>query len=469
MAFYERLSGLDATFLYIEDRAAHMHVGAAAVFEGRAPPYADLVALVRAKLDRVPRYRQRLAFVPLDAGRPVWVDEAHLDLEYHVRHTALPPPGGEEQLKRLAARVFASPLDRGRPLWEMWLVEGLAGDRFALLCKTHHCMIDGVSGADLAATLLDADPAAAPPTPAPFSPRPAPGRAALVAASLVDGVTHPLALARGALDAAGPPLQRLRQVAAGLVPLAALSRLGRAPASSLNAPIGPHRRFEMVSLDLAAVKAVRAALGGTVNDVLLAVVAGALRALLLARGEAPRGDLRAMVPVSVRGADGRGALGNQVSALFCPLPVGEPDSLSRLLRVARETRRLKESGQAAGTLAWTRLGDLAPAAVLAQVARFQSMHRYMNLVVTNIPGPREPLHLLGRRLAGWFPLVPLAQGQTIGIAIQSYAGRIGIGLVGDADRARDLPELARAIPEAMAELSALAAAGPGAASSAARA
>jgi WS/DGAT/MGAT family acyltransferase len=248
----------------------------------------------------------------------------------------------------------------------------------------------------------------------------------------------------------------LLELGAGLKPLLGLSRLGRAPPTSLNRPIGPHRRWEMVSLDLDAVKAVRAGLGGTVNDVLLAVVAGALRQLLEARDEPPPREVRALVPVSVRGADSAGTLGNRVTAVFCALPVGEPDPWKRLRKVASDMKALKDSGQAVGALAWTHLGEFAPPAILAQVARFQSTFRYMNLVVTNIPGPQEPIYLLGREMLEWFPLVPLAQGQTLGIAIQSYHGRIGIGLLGDSEAMRDLPVLAQAIPGALAELTALA-------------
>ena len=457
MTWSEQLSGLDAMFLYIEERTAHMHVGAVAVFEGRAPAYRDLVALIASKLDRAPRYRQRLSFVPFHLGRPVWIDDENLDLEYHVRHTALPPPGGAEQLKKLAARVFSQRLDRDRPLWEVWLVEGLGDDRFALLSKTHHCMLDGVSGADLATVLLGVDPAeTAPAAPAPWTPRPAPGAISRVASAVAGQVTHPLGLVRGAFQPSSPARRVLLELGGGLKPLLGLSRLGRAPASSLNRPIGPHRRWEMVSLDLEAVKAVRASLGGTVNDVLLAVVAGALRQLFEARDEPPPAEVRALIPVSLRGNDSKGLSGNRVTAILCALPVGEPDAWKRLRTVAGEMKALKESGQAVGALAWTHLGDFAPPALLAQVARFQSTFRYMNLVVTNIPGPQEPIYLLGRKMLDWFPLVPLAQGQTLGIAIQSYDGKIGIGLLGDAEALRDLPVLAKAIPEALAELTRLA-------------
>lgn len=461
MSWFERLSALDAMFLDIEDRAAHMHVGSVSVFEGRPPAYQDLVAHIASRLDRVPRYRQRLLFVPFHLGRPVWVDESELDLEYHVRHTALPPPGDEEALKRLAARLFAQRLDRDKPLWEMWLIEGLGADRFAVLMKTHHCMIDGVSGVDLASVLLDTEPSSAPPPPAPpWTPRPLPGRAELLAASVRDGLLQPIEVARGALQPSSEAHRMLLELAGGIGPLLGLSRMGPAPRSSLNRPIGPHRRWEMVTLDLAEVKRVRKALGGTVNDVILAVMAGALRSLLLSRGEEPGRELRVLVPVSVRRPEERGSLGNHVAAMFCPLPVGEPDPEERLRRVTSAMKHLKESRQAVGALALTHLSDFSPPTLAAQAARLQVMTRWFNVVVTNVPGPQIPLYLLGRKLAACYPAVPLPPEQTIGVALLSYNGAISVGLLGDADRARDLPLLARAIPEALAELSARAAEAP---------
>jgi diacylglycerol O-acyltransferase len=459
VTWYERLSGLDAMFLHLEDRSAHMHVGAVFVYEGRPPSYQELLASVASRLDRVPRYRQRLAFVPFAAARPVWVDAADLDLEYHVRHTALPPPGGDEPLRKLAGRLFAQRLDRGKPLWELWLIEGYGEGRFAVLSKTHHCMVDGVSGVDLATVLHDLEPTPAPRAAAPpWTPRPAPDRAALLASSLKDQVTRPLELAREALRPATAGRRMLLELVGGLKPLLGLSQMGLAPESSLNHPIGPHRRWEMTSLDLGAVKRVRAALGGTVNDVLLAAVAGALRTLLQGRGETPRGDLRVFVPVSVRAPGERGTYGNQVAAVFCPLPVGEPDPVARLRRVSAAMKGLKESRQAVGALALTHLGEFTPPTIAAQAARLGSSTRWFNLVVTNVPGPQVPMYLVGRKLVACYPVVPLARLQTIGIALLSYCGAIHVGLLGDADRARDLPMLARALRDAVDELSALAAA-----------
>jgi WS/DGAT/MGAT family acyltransferase len=346
-SWYERLSALDATFLHLEDRATHMHVGALVLGEGPPPAYRELLALIESRLHLVPRYRQRLMFPPLGAGRPVWVDETQFDLEYHVRHTALPAPGGMEQLKKLAGRLLSQQLDRDKPLWELWFVEGLATGQFALVSKTHHAMVDGISGVDIATVLLDVERRLdSPPAPQPWKPRAAPGAGQLFADGVKHQLTHPLAMARQALEPGSDARRLFTEVAAGIKPLYSLAQMGKAPESSLNVPVGPHRRFETVRLPLAQVKAVKTKHGGTVNDVVLAVMAGALRRLLLSRDEIP-GDLRAMVPVSVRPAEQRGALGNQVTAMFCPLPASDPDPLSRLGKVREAMKGLKESRQRA--------------------------------------------------------------------------------------------------------------------------
>jgi diacylglycerol O-acyltransferase len=456
--WYERLTTLDAMFLDLEDRTSHMHVGAVALFEGPPPPYRDFLALIEARLEDVPRYRQRIMTVPLKQGRPVWIDETQFDLEYHVRHTALPSPGGEEELKRLVGRLFSQALDRDKPLWEMWLVEGLGEDRFAVVSKTHHCMIDGVSGVDLAAVLMDPEPSSTPPpVPTPWKPRKAPEVTELLVSSVKEQISHPFRLAREALEPNSEAVKLLGSLFSGLRPLVNIVTMGMAPPSPLNVPIGPHRRFEMVELSLAEVKQVRAALGGTVNDVILAIVAGALRAWLSGRGEPPSADLRVMVPVSMRTKDARGTFGNQVSAIFCPLPVTEPNPLERLRKVREAMKGLKESGQAVSAHALSRLGDFAPPTILAQAARLQFATRVFNLVVTNVPGPQFPLYLLGKRMLRCHPLVPLARQQAVGIALLSYDGRIDVGLGGDADAARDLPALGAALTAALEELKACAA------------
>jgi len=450
--WYERLSTLDSLFLELEDRTSHMHVGAVAVFEGPPPPYADFLRLIEARLDQVPRYRQRVLALPAKAGRPVWVDETQFDLEYHVRRTALPAPGGEAELKKLVGRLLSQALDRDKPLWEMWLVEGLGEGKFAVVSKTHHCMLDGVSGVDLATVLMDGEPKAAPPdAPAPWTPRKAPPASELLIDSVKEQLAHPLRMAREALEPNSEAVKLLGQLFSGLRPLLDVVTMGRAPESPLNVPIGPHRRFEMLELSLAEVKEVRAALGGTVNDVILATVAGGLRSWLSARSE-PLTDLRVLVPVSMRTQDTRGTFGNQVSAVFCPLPVTEANPLERLSRIREAMKAVKENGSAIGAHALSRLGDFAPPQLIAQAARLQAVTRMFNLVVTNVPGPQFPLYLLGRRMLRCFPQVPLAAQQALGIALLSYDGRIGVGLLGDADAARDLPALAGALRASLQEL-----------------
>ncbi|MFO0592853.1 MAG: wax ester/triacylglycerol synthase family O-acyltransferase, partial [Polyangiaceae bacterium] len=436
------------------NRAAHMHVGAMVVFEGPPPAYKDLLALIASRIDAVPRYRQRLMFVPLAQGRPVWVDDAHFDLEYHVRHTALPAPGGEAELKRLTGRLLSQQLDRDKPLWELWFVEGLGDGQFAIISKTHHCMVDGISGVDIATVLMDADRDAKPPgAPKPWSPRPGPSQADLLFEAAKSQLTrNPFKFVKEALEPESEARRAATELLGGILPLMGLAQMGNAPPSSLNQLIGPHRRFETVTFDLARIKRVRAVLGGTVNDIILAVVAGALRTLLRSRGEHLGPDLRVMVPVSVRAPAARGSLGNQVTAVFCPLPVAEADPVRRLLRVSAEMKGLKESGQAVGALALTRIGEFTPPTLVAQAARLQSVTRFFNIVVTNVPGPQFPLYLLGRRLQGCYPVVPLAAQQTVGIALLSYDGIVGVGLVGDSDRARDLPILAEAMEGALSEL-----------------
>ena len=451
--WYERLSTLDSLFLDLEDRTAHMHVGAVAVFDGPPPPYRDLLALIEARLEHVPRYRQRVMPVPLKQGRPVWIDESQFDLEYHVRRTALPSPGGEPELKKLVGRLFSQALDREKPLWEMWLVEGLGDARFAIVSKTHHCMLDGISGVDLATVLMDPEPVhTPPPPPAPWAPRKAPKASDLLLDSVKEQLAHPVRMAKQALEPNSEAVKLLGQVFSGFKPLVDVVSMGRAPESALNVPIGPHRRFEMLELPLERVKAVRAKLRGTVNDILLATVAGALRSWLTARGKPPGADLRVLVPVSMRTRKDRGTYGNQVSAVFCPLPLTEPSPVERLRKVHDAMMVVKKSGSAVGAHTLSRLGEFAPPQLLAQAARLQAVSRMFNLVVTNVPGPQFPLYLLGKRMVHCFPQVPLAAQQALGIALLSYDGKIGVGLLGDADVARDLPDLAGAMSASLEEL-----------------
>jgi diacylglycerol O-acyltransferase len=449
----DRLSGLDASFLALENHGAHMHVGSVLVLDGPAPEYDELVAAIESRLHLVPRYRQRLAYPPLAQARPVWIDDPHFNARYHVRHTGLPAPAGRAELQDLAGRVFSQQLDRSKPLWEIWLVVGYEEDKFALVCKTHHALVDGISGVDIMAVLFDLEPDPPAPLemPPPWVPRPEPSGAALLADALADYATAPAGLARVAASAAAAPAAALRALG-GLAGMA-LAGLASAPPSPLNVRIGPHRRFEWVEAELAQFKAIKDALGGTVNDVVLTVVAGALRRMLLRRGRDPGGtELKAMVPVSVRSDDQRGTLGNRVSAMYAPLPVGIEDPAERFAAVHAAMGDLKASSQAVGAEALTQLAGFAAPTILDQAARLQSLQRLFNLTVTNVPGPQFPLYMLGRRLRGFYPMVPLTLRTALGIAIMSYDGRVDFGLLGDYDAMADLDLLAGDVRDAIAEL-----------------
>src|SRR6201986_966548 len=417
-----------------------MHVAGCMVFEGQAPTYAELVEQVSSRLHLVPRYRQRLAFVPFNQGRPVWVDDPHFNIAFHVRHTALPSPGDEAQLKRLAGRGFSQALERSRPLWEIWLVEGLSDDRFALLSKTHHALVDGVSGVDIFTVLFDTSPDPMPVAPPEHDwvPRPVPTGAQLLADALLERATVPAEIVRGVKATVRGPRRVAARVgrAAGGVGAMARAGLQTAPPSPFNVRIGPHRRFTWVRGDLQEYKAVKNALGGTVNDVVLAVVAGALGRYLRMHGEATDElVLRAMVPISSRADVERRALGNLVAAMWSPLRIGVTDPVERLLRISHDMDGIKESGQAVGAQVLTELSGFAPPTIMAQAARLQARQRLFNLVVTNIPGPQHPLYMLGRELEALYPMVPLAENTALGIAIMSYNGQLHFGFTADYDAA----------------------------------
>jgi diacylglycerol O-acyltransferase / wax synthase len=461
----DRLSGLDASFLAFEDAGAHMHVGSVMLFEGPAPAYVDVLAAIESRLHLVPRYRQKLAFPPLGAGRPVWVDDPHFNPRYHLRHTGLPAPAGVEELRTLAGRLFAQRLDRSKPLWELWLVDRVGDDHFAIVSKTHHALVDGISGVDIATVLFDLqpDPAPSAEAPRPWFPRPEPTAASLFADALAE-LSTPGGLIEGVRDAARHPEHTLGALG-GLLSLASVSGLpglGGAPRSPLNAPVGPHRRFAWVEGDLGQFKEIKTALGGTVNDAVLTVVTGALREHLIRRGnDVSEVELKAMVPVSVRAEAERGALGNRVTTMYAPLPVYAKDPADRFAIVHDAMAGLKESGQAVGAEVLTKLTGFAPPTVLAQAARLQSQQRLFNLTVTNVPGPQFPLYLLGRRLRALYPQVPLTRNTALGIAIMSYDGALDFGLLGDYDAMADLDLLAADLEAAIDELATAAGASAG--------
>jgi diacylglycerol O-acyltransferase len=455
----DRLSGLDVSFLHLEERGAHMHIGSCLLFKGAAPDYDNFVARLERRLHLVPRYRQKLAFVPMDQGRPVWVDDPFFKLGYHVLHAALPGEAGIGELKELTARILSQRLDRGKPLWELWLVEGVAGDHWALVSKAHHCLVDGVAGIDLTTVLFDspedgdggeADAQA----PEPWVPRPEPSAAALLADAALDRARAPMALVRGAAGAVARPSQAANRAGTVLAGLGSMALTGRtAPPSPYNTVVGPHRRFEWVEEDLGRFRAIGEALGGTVNDAVLTAVSGALREHLISRGrDVSALTLRAMVPVSVRPDSERSTPGNRVAAVYAPLPVHAEDPGRRFAIVHEAMAELKDSGQAAGADALTRLSDFASPTMLAQAARLQAHQRVFNVTVTNVPGPPAGLELLGRRLERIFPQVPLANNASLGVAAMSYDGTLNFGLLGDYDAMPDLDALAGFLHDAIEAL-----------------
>jgi len=452
----ERLTAVDASFLTNETSASHMHIGAILVFEGPPPKYVDFVEHVRGKLDKVPRFRQRLVVPPLEAGRPLWADDVNFNLTYHIRHTALPEPGGEQQLKRLTGRVFSQQLDRSKPLWEMWLVQGLERDRFAILTKTHHAAIDGVSGVDIGTVLFDLEPV---PEPTPsrdgWMPAPEPTTAELVARGITDAAAAPVKLAARAVEAVRHPestAQRVGEAIEGLGEVVG-AFADPAPDVPLNGKIGPHRRFTWARSELATFKLIKDTLGGTVNDVVLAVVTGALREWLHSRGIRTEGlELRALVPVSIRTEDERGNLGNRIAAMRGPLPVYVEDPVRRLRVVSEEMEGLKRSKQALGAEVIARFNDFAPPTLLAQASRINFSTRLFNMIVTNVPGPQLPLYVLGRELEEVFPVAFLPQNHALAVAIMSYNGHVGFGLLADYDSMEDVEEIAAGLNRSLAEL-----------------
>ena len=454
-AHKDRLTAVDASFLAQEGRSSHMHVGSVLLFEGPPPSYEEVLEGIESRLHLVPRYRQKLAFPRLQAGRPVWVDDPTFNLEYHVRHTALPQPGELDQLRLLAGRIYSQRLDRSKPLWETWVVQGLADGRFALITKTHHSMIDGIAGVDLASVLFDTTAVPREVEPEPWTPHPQPTAAELIADGVKDFVQAPLSAAGRALGAIQDPgraVHGVREAAEGLGEVA-WANLNPAPRTPLNVPIGPHRRVRWASSRLEDYKRVKNSLGGTVNDVVLAVMAGALRRWLRSRGVDTKGvELRALVPVSIRTEDERDKLGNRIAAMRGPLPVYAEDPVDRLRIVTEAMTGLKESKQALGAEVIAGLTGFAPPTILAQASRLNFSTRLFNVIVTNVPGPQFPLYMMGSRLLEAFPIVPLTRNLTVVVGILSYDGTMYFGLWADRDAFADLEVLAGGVDDAYAEL-----------------
>ncbi|MFP3915808.1 MAG: wax ester/triacylglycerol synthase family O-acyltransferase, partial [Actinomycetota bacterium] len=426
---FEPLSYLDRSFLALESRTTHMHVGAVATFRSRrlgredgSVDFSRIRAHIQSKLHYIPRYRQRLEFVPY-TGSPVWVDDGHFNLDYHVRHTSLPRPGSEDQLKRLAGRIVSQQLERTKPLWELWVAEGLSGDRFAIIAKVHHCMIDGLSGVDLSTILLDVQPTSQIEEAPPWMPRRAPTPAELAVSSAARLTRRNLERLGSVTEMAAEgrhTLERLGGRTLAAVDSLRSGWLSSASATPFNPEIGPNRRFDWTLTGLDGLKGIKAKLGGTVNDAVLAVVAGAVRDFFTSqRGfEVEDVAFRVMNPVSTRRADQQGALGNQVAMWLIDLPLEEPDPLARLERIRQQTERNRQRNQALGAATLVELSRGTPLTLLSLASRVAGQRmRPFNMTVTNVPGPQFPMYLLEAEMEANYPMVPLWAQHGLGLAL----------------------------------------------------
>ena len=454
MGRHDRLSPLDSSFLYAESTTAHMHVGSLAFYEATGLSEEAILDHIGQRLHLVPRYRQKIAWVPGNQGRPVWVDDPHFDVRNHVLFTGIPRAGGERELMKLTSRLLGRPLDRRRPLWEMWHVE-LDDGRMALISKSHHCLVDGLSAVDIGTAIMDFQAEPFRGEVPPWSPEPEPSSLELLREAITERATEPREMFRSIRAAARAPkalVDRGKDLAQGLL---SFSRAGmeRAPRTSFTRAIGPHRRFETVRERLSDVRAVKGTFHCTVNDVLLAVVAGAIRRLLVDRGEPVEGlVLRTMVPVSFRAEAEHHTWGNKVAWVVADLPVGVPDPVERLRLIHESMAHLKASKQALGADFWFQVSRYAPPTVLALAGRAVALQRLCNLVVTNVPGPQFPLFFNGARMIEAFPVVPIQGVTSLGVAIFSYDGNVSFGLNADHDLFPDLERLGRGVSEALAEL-----------------
>lgn len=451
----DRLNPQDASFLHIEQRVNHMHIGGVAYFEGPPPVFDDIVNMVASKLQYVPRYRQVVLQAPLDIARPIWSDDEHFNIRYHIRRTALPTPGGREELENLMGRIMSQQLDRAKPLWEMWIVEGLEDDRWALMSKVHHCMVDGVSGTELVAAIMDVSPDTPRTEAKPWTPHPSPSPLRLLAHSARERLAKPkeqIRSLRALLRGRHRFSAGAREVLEGVKSLGSYSK---APAeTSLNGPIGPHRRWSSATASLADVKAIRKAKGGTVNDIVLAAITSAFRALLISRGEPVGRVVRTLVPVSVRSDDEKGVYNNRVSMMLADLPVGIEDPSERLAAITEQLNGLKESKKAVAAETLISLGGYTPPMLLSAAYRLAVRFEQSTVqtVTTNVPGPQIPLYVVGRRMLSMSPYVPLAGTVRIGIAIFSYCGQLSFGVTGDYESVTDIDVLCKGIEAGVQEL-----------------
>lgn len=453
-----RLSAVDAGFLVQEHQASHMHIGGVMIFEGPMPDIEVLKSHIRSRLHLVPRYRQRLVWAPFEAGRPFWADDPDFNLSYHVRDAALPAPGNDEQLELMCARIFSQRLDRHKPLWEMWVVDGLAGGRFAIILKTHHAVIDGIAGVDVGTVLLGIDPTNTIDEPQPWNPAPLPTRGEMLELGLRELSQAPLGLAKRAFDLVrdqGSAREELSGFVGGATK-AVTELLDDAPRTPLNGQITQHRRYKFVRNSLDDFKEIKQLLDTTLNDVVLTVTSDSLGRWLRSRYFPTDGlKLRALVPVSTRPKSKRGEsahTGNSLLAMRGYLPVEEMETLKRLSYIKNSMDGLKRSNQAVAADALASVQNFAPPTILAQASRLNFSTRLFNLLVTNVPGPQLPLYLLDRQMVDAFPIPFLAEGHTTAIAVMSYNGRINFGILADYDAVPDIQVIADGISDSRDDL-----------------
>ncbi len=444
----DRLSTLDYSFLSLERGELPMHMGSLMVFEGPAPTYEEFREAIANRLDLLPRYRQRVREVPMQLNAPIWVDDPHFQLDYHLRHIALPPPGGEEQLQAITSQLLDQRLDLSRPLWEAWLIVGIDGDNWAVLNKTHHAMVDGLGGTDMIEAIMDPEPENTEPKPSDWLPKSEPGNSSLLTAALTDLIKEPIRTIEQVGEATRAPR---RAAAATAAQLAGTVRAGDKLLHTedfLIGPVGPHRRWTWVEMDLDTVKGVKNRFGGTVNDVLLTATTGGFRALLLERGEELASDatIRTMIPVSVRQGDKSGG-GNAVSAVFTDLPVGEPDPIAVLNVIRADMEHLKRSPEALAVPALLNASTFVSPGLLSAAGRLAARvpQRSVGTVTTNIPGPQHPLYFMGRLMTGLVPFVPLGPRIRVAVALMSYNGGVWAGINADYDAVPDVEQ----VPEGM--------------------
>jgi WS/DGAT/MGAT family acyltransferase len=456
----ERLSALDVQFLLLEKPNVHYHVAGLSILDPSTRPsgpegfFDDLKKLYQERQHLIPRFRQKVRFVPFGAGRPVWVDDPDFDIDFHFRKGAIPKPGGKKELADYVQRIHSRPLDRSKSLWEMYFIEGLEDDHVAVLHKVHHAMIDGMSGIDIATVMFDVGPEPRVVEPEPFEPEPAPSPRELLFDTLREQVTHPVRSAIGNLAlAVRAPEILFRQVQQTVSGFGTILAAGAPPKSPFNRTVGPNRRFAMTEAPVAEFKEIKNALGGSVNDVVLATVAGALHRFLKRRGEPTQGlSLRAMIPVSTRDESQKMALGNQVTSIFVDLPVGPIDPATRLRMITAATKDLKQSHQAVAASALMNIGTWAPPTLHGMAARLVSRQRLLNLVISNVPGPQIPIYLAGAKLLGTYPVMPLGETLALAIALTSLAGTMAFGITSDWDAMPDIDDFASDMSAAILEL-----------------